>query len=380
MKSIIYLSLVALSISIIAIENINLFKQCISSQEKDSSTWGFSLAMSDNYLAVGDPNANRVVIYSKNKYHRWVRTKEILPPTESTTYRIGSGFGYDLALDEDTLVIGAYSQKQDVENAEDFQLNERVVSTSGAVYQTNLGRDSIVKRLDDFKQGEIVGNVVAAEGGVVAFTSSKIEPEQPYNAINKIVVLVEGQRKFLPSPTDNRSWFGADIAIHNKMLLAGSIAEGRDKAWLFNLDDRESLVPHPIQTSAEDLVGNSVALSKEFIVVSEKNGGRYSEIVGASPKTSIEKIDKESRTIIDGHAEVSLDNRILSRLRFGRSFYREANILELFCLDDTATPRRILKRNNIERALVHNSLLTTVQKKSSSVKLCIEPLLKSLRQ
>lgn len=345
-----------------------------SASRGDTSTFGFSLAMSDNYLAVGDLNANRVVIYSKNKYHRWVRTKEILPPTESTTHRIGSGFGYDLALDEDKLVIGAYSQKQDVENAEDFQLNEPIVSTSGAVYQTNLGRDSIVKRLDDFKQGEIVGNVVAAKGGVVAFTSSKIEPEQPYNAINKIVVLVEGQRKFLPSPTDNRSWFGADIAIHDKMLLAGSIAQGRDKAWLFDLDARESLVPHPIQTSAEDLIGNSVALSKEFIVVSDKSGSGYSDIVGASPKTLIERINTDNRTIIDGHAEVSLDNKILSRLRFGRVYYREANSLELFYLDDNAKPRRILKRKNVEKALVKNSLLTTVQEKSGKALLCIETI------
>ena len=219
-----------------------------------------------------------------------------------------------------------------------------------------------------------MGNVVAAKGGVVAFTSSKIEPEQPYNAINKIVVLVEGQRKFLPSPTDNRSWFGADIAIHDKMLLAGSIAQGRDKAWLFDLDARESLVPHPIQTSAEDLIGNSVALSKEFIVVSDKSGSGYSDIVGASPKTLIERINTDNRTIIDGHAEVSLDNKILSRLRFGRVYYREANSLELFYLDDNAKPRRILKRKNVEKALVKNSLLTTVQEKSGKALLCIETI------
>lgn len=374
MKLIHFVLLMLLGISFTKLRVLNLQKKCFLPQGRDTSTFGFSLAMSDDYLAVGDPEANRVVIYSRKESHRWVRTKEIVPPTDSTTHRIGSGFGYDLALDEDTLVIGAYSQKQDVENAEDFQLNEPIVSTSGAVYQTNLGRDSIVKRLDDFKQGEIVGNVVAAGGGVVAFTSSKIEPEQPYNAINKIVVLVEGQRKFLPSPTDNRSWFDADIAIHDKMLLAGSIAEGRDKAWLFNLDDEKSLVPHPIQTSAEDLVGNSVALSKEFIVVSEKGGSRYSDIVGASPKTLIERINRDNRTIIDGHAEVSLDNKILSRLRFGRVYYREANNLELFYLDDNATPRRILKRENVKKALVKNSLLTTVQEKSGKALLCIEPI------
>ena len=103
--------------------------------------------MSDNYLAVGDPDANRVVIYSRTEFAQWIRTNEIIPPIDSTTYRIGSGFGYDLALDQDTLVIGAYSQKSGVKNPEDFQWNSPIVSTSEAVYKTKLGTNPEVRRI-----------------------------------------------------------------------------------------------------------------------------------------------------------------------------------------------------------------------------------------
>jgi len=365
--------LVLIAILLVKIVDINLNHQCFSPQGGDSRTFGFSLAMGNDYLAVGDPDANQVVIYSQNKFNLWNRTKKIMPPVDSTTHRVGSGFGYSLAINEDTLVIGAYGQKKNPENPEDFQLNGSSIHRSGAVYQTNLAQDSIVKRLDKFKQGEIVGTVVAADEGKVVFSSSKIEPDRPWNGVNKIVVLSDGQRKYLSPPTDKFSRFAGDFALHDDLLLVGSINDDQYKAWLFDLENSPHTVPQSISIDPNLLVGTSVAVNQQFLVIGERVGHRYSESA-QTLKTIIRRIDDDSEMEMDGYGEVSLDNNILSRLRFRRPFIREANILELFYLDNNATPRRILKRKNITKALVHNSLLTTVQKNKSKAKLCIEPI------
>lgn len=87
---------------------------CLESLPSDSPSFGFSLATSGDYLAVGDPDANRVVIYTRNQLGRWIRTREIVPPSGSVADQVGSGFGYELAIDGTVLVIGAFVQVQTV--------------------------------------------------------------------------------------------------------------------------------------------------------------------------------------------------------------------------------------------------------------------------
>ncbi|MEM8722875.1 MAG: hypothetical protein AAGE84_26925 [Cyanobacteria bacterium P01_G01_bin.39] len=76
-------------------------------KEDDSKLFGYSLAISSSYLAVGDPGANRVVIYHRQADSNWLRSYEIYPPKKSREY----GFGYDLALNDNVLIIHAYDYK-----------------------------------------------------------------------------------------------------------------------------------------------------------------------------------------------------------------------------------------------------------------------------
>jgi hypothetical protein len=117
------LFIAAISCLMISSCHSSLLAQCFNSQPDDSMTFGNALAMSDNYLAVGDTQANRVIIYSRNKYGKWSRTKEILPPKDSVAYKIGSGFGKDVALDKSTLIIGSFT-KQPRTNLENHLLKQ----------------------------------------------------------------------------------------------------------------------------------------------------------------------------------------------------------------------------------------------------------------
>lgn len=84
---------------------------CLESKPEDTYNFGQALAINDKYIAVGDPQANRVTIYSyDNSKDKWSRTREIYPPKNSIIDKVGTGFGNSLVFNKNQLIIGAYSQ------------------------------------------------------------------------------------------------------------------------------------------------------------------------------------------------------------------------------------------------------------------------------
>ena len=68
-------------------------KQCVNSYPSDTDNFGSALAVNDKYLVVGDPYSNQLVVYTRDRDGKWLRTREVLPPEDSTAYKVGSGFG-----------------------------------------------------------------------------------------------------------------------------------------------------------------------------------------------------------------------------------------------------------------------------------------------
>ncbi|MGL5796095.1 MAG: hypothetical protein ACRC06_17180 [Waterburya sp.] len=86
-----------------------------------------------------------------------------------------------------------------------------------------------------------------------------------------------------------------------------------------------------------------------------------------------------STKIIDEAGGLFLDGNILARIRFiGEDPVNNEGceipkvLVEVFKLDDDATPHLIQKRSDVERAFVQNRLLITVQKTTSGKKICTE--------
>ena len=84
---------------------------CLAAEPEDTGSFGSYVAINDKYLAVGDPHANRVSIYTRDDDNQWTRTKYILPPKNSVPYRIGFGFGYYLKIDKDVLFMSAQTHQ-----------------------------------------------------------------------------------------------------------------------------------------------------------------------------------------------------------------------------------------------------------------------------
>ena len=70
-------------------------KQCFLSSPEDSISFGETLAVNQDYLAVGDPQNNRVVIYNQQN-NSWKRTQVLTPPANSAIEKVGFGFGNKL--------------------------------------------------------------------------------------------------------------------------------------------------------------------------------------------------------------------------------------------------------------------------------------------
>ncbi len=246
---------------------------CLKSLPGDSKSFGHALAMSDDYLAVGDPEANRVVIYTRNVDGRWLRTREILPPSGSSADSVGSGFGYDVSLDKSTLVVGAYTEKHKPNNPDKFQYtNQLGVSFSGGVYKVLLDKKADVKRIDELDKSEVSGFSVSADRGRIAFSIK--QEKQPGKWTGKVNLFSDSDVKQILSPINIAEQnFGVDIDLKNNLLLVGSPFDENGAAWLFDL---EALSSKPERLAVPNThLGSTVTISDQFAVVGAVGGLTY---------------------------------------------------------------------------------------------------------
>ncbi|WP_413167716.1 FG-GAP repeat protein [Capilliphycus salinus ALCB114379] len=340
--------------------------KCLESELGDTISFGYSLALNKDYLAVGDPEANRVVLYHRDTKGDWSRIREILPPKGSTAKKVRAGFGYDLAIDEDMLVIGAYLEQHKAANTEAFQwTNQLEVSFSGGVYKVVLGKETEVQRVDTLAEGEIAGFSVSVDNGQIAFG---IKREVKPGIWMGLVGLIGDNLKRITPPTDSSAQhFGVDVAISNNLLLVGAPFDDTGAAWLFNLQKSDSL---PQRLTIPDVrIGSAVAISDKFAVVSGVGSvGAYT----TDSKTLILTIKDSSTTVVNSFGDLSLDNNFLAVTRSQSGDGEQPAQLDLFDLSVEATPRLVDQRKGIYPAQVHDNTLISVQESTSGNQVCIE--------
>lgn len=255
---------------------------------------------------------------------------------------------------------------------ENFQWIGQLTSTSGSVYKTTLDQETAVQRidLDVLEEGELAGFPVAADRGRIAFTLTKEEQPQKLRLLSRIIAMSEGKTEIVSPTGSGADGFGADLALKNHLLLVGYPSWELGGAWLFNLEAPNS-EPQRLAVANADL-GGSVAISDELVAIGAVGGYPALSESPPPPKTLIYSLKDGSNTIIDGYGELSLDRHILARVHPPDIEEERKARLELFDLKDIATPRLILERGEIERALLQNRLLIIVQKSASGIKLCLK--------
>ena len=114
---------------------------CFYTESGDTNSFGSSVAINDKYMTVGDPNANRVVIYQRDGRDQWYRSRVIYPPENSPAFKTGRGFGLISGLNGNILIIDSVI---------------RARSTSPYLANSNNFRDFLKKDISDRNSAKVL--------------------------------------------------------------------------------------------------------------------------------------------------------------------------------------------------------------------------------
>ena len=338
---------------------------CFLPETGDTRAFASSVAVNDKYLVVGDPGANRIVVYQKNVRDKWYRERKIYPPENSILYQADNGFGRNIRLDKNALLVDALSIEPIKKSAP-----TTVVPGSHGQYFVRLDRIEEPIPLDFPNNGK--------EGGAVQFC-----------------ILLEDRPQLVTLADNNEELFSTSLtkyrnfAVHKNLLLVGSpsrhVASPNSKSgkgWLFNLQALNTEAIELSSTSA--FIGDTVAISEQFAVVGNKKSSLFLRRSIWLPKTLIRSLKNGSTVVIDDWGRLALDKNILTvMLPSSRSYFRSVALLQMFRLNEDATPHLILERKYsrgrkkyLTRALVQNGWLISVYRinQTNSIELCLESL------
>ena len=319
-------------------------------------------------MVVGDPGANRIVVYQRNVQGSWYREREIYPPENSIPYQAANGFGRNLRLDKNTLLADALSitriKKKAITN---------VVPGSRGQYFVRLDREDEPLLID------IPSN---RKDGYVQF-----------------YILSEDRPKLIALADNNEELFNASLlryrnfAVFENLLLVGSPSRHIDssnsgKGWLFNL---QALNTKTVELSSNKaFIGDTVAVSEQFAVVGNKTSQRFIGENISYPKTLIRSLENSSTIVIDDWGRFSLDKNILAiMLPSSRRRMRARSTLKIFHLDGDASPHLIQERKYNRRAeqyltgaLIQNGWLVTIFRfgRMGHTKFCLESVKQNPRR
>jgi hypothetical protein len=126
----------------------------------DTNYFGSSVVINDKYLAIGDPRANKVIIYTPDDSGQWNREREIRSPVNVVFNGIDSIFGSSLKLDGDILIISARIRNPDVssDGLSPTQAARTPPTYSHRRYLINLKTDTELQPVDLLVQREPESN------------------------------------------------------------------------------------------------------------------------------------------------------------------------------------------------------------------------------
>jgi hypothetical protein len=342
-----------------------LSADCITPQPGDTPRFGDALVANDRFLAIGDTQANRIVVYRHTSQRRWARLRTIAlppnPPIANASSNAGySSVTYKLAISGDKLVIGKVVSKMRPTSQEaalyPYQPPaEKDMAYAGAVYSTSIATNSRLERIDRPKDKELAGLSVAGDGGKIAFSVATYDRQS-----SGYVTVISGDRRYSLAAS-------GEIALKKNLLVAGSTTSDRQgKLAVFNLADA---TPSP-RTIAIPIPVGAIAIADKYIVVAEQlfNGGFAPAML---PKTLFANIADLSITSVKGFGNISAyGNKLV--LSYPNTDDGEAyGKIELFNLG-TMPPKSLGSRKaNVYLSFLTNNYWFTVENKNFRTAICV---------
>ena len=347
---------------------------CIEADTDATGTFGRSIAINDQYLAISDGMRNKVNLYTPDDSGGWQKTREILPPADLALGPWYSApFGRDLELDGDILTISAKTMNPEwYKKGSSPSQKEEIPPDLYWRYLTNLKTETALEPIDLL-----------------------VEPE-PESERVRFNLLRQGKIEQFILPNMGKRVFGSNdvykmVALDENRLLVGYFSEDdtggahlfdlarpedyTGGAYLFDLARPEA---EPIELSVEDTaLGETIAISQQFAVVGFEAGINWQFASGPRARsfmTLIRNLENGATNTIKSFGKVSLSGNILAVMH-PSSGDMYSSYIEVFSLDENANAHLITKRT-VHQGEVQNGFLFT-QKYDDSLRICIEPLPKN---
>ncbi|MEO0928804.1 MAG: hypothetical protein AAFY63_23455, partial [Cyanobacteria bacterium J06643_13] len=330
---------------------------CIEADADATRTFGRSIAINDQYLAISDGMRNKVNLYTPDDSGGWQKTREILPPADLALGPWYSApFGTSLELDGDILTISAKTMNPEwYRKGRSQSLKEGIAESLYWRYLTNLKTETPLELIDLL-----------------------VEPEPESDRV-RFNLLRQGKIEQFILPNMGKSVLGSNgvykmVALDENRLLVGYLSENEaGGAYLFDLARPEA---EPIELSIEDTdLGRTIAISQQFAVVGSDRFN-YQLAFDSRPRwlmTLIRNLENGATNTIKSFGKVSLSGNILAVMKsHSDGIY---SFIEVFRLDENANAHLITKRT-VHQGEVQNGFLFT-QKYDDSKRICIEPLPKN---
>ena len=376
----------AISCFLIGATQQDLDVQCFNSQPDDSSLFGASLAMSDTYLAVGDPGANKVVIFSKDYTGRWYREREIRNTTRIVPEGIDDNFGDNIAIHNNILAIKTvYEQSSDRAKILNlFKRKKNPFSPFGEyienIYSVDLDKESSIELVGSYEQ-VISGNeqFIVSGRGIIFQNTYKTKTildglrfkKKPVSNLvfipNKECIDCSTLRFSLP----DKNQMPGRIASNDSFLIVNAVPyKGQSKAYLFDLSDLNK-EPELISMNENGLYIIDVALSNKFmglkiLDVDDPSEYNYGRIL----IQNLENGDKREVQLKKDNHDFILDSTFLLAINpsdkekisnFDLSGYFYFSDLSLYAVDKRNETKLIHQENPVTNALFKNEMLSVVK-------------------
>ncbi len=343
-------------------------KTCLTLSGNEQGYGSFrSLVVSQNYLAFTDVSKNLVTVYQRNPQGRWLKSHDIAPPPNSPVAKIGSGFGYSMALDGNNLIIGAFFNKVQPTAADRLMYPLMPPNSNsaygGAIYRTDVRKPASIQRIDQPKSGEVAGFNVSADQGSVAFPVNYYDTRSVFSSYTALVSGKTTRSINVPS---------GKVAIKNNILVVANtslIGINNDSVSLLSVLDlkQPKQLPRKIETGFLVL---GISISDQLIAAtgSDQNW----RLAESQRKALIVSIKDGSKHSLSGSGMVHVYRNLLVRNYPYTPDYEIPGQIEVFDFQDINKPRLLYSQKKVDaqNAQLHNQEIYTIQ----GNKLCIEPL------
>lgn len=234
----------------------------------------YSVAMRGSHIVVGQPDSNLVSVYRRDANGNWSRIARFGPPRDSDIDRVGAGFGREVALSDNKILIAAsYSTaKPGPLDGIDWYRGPYNDYLTGGIFSTPLDAPGVVETISVSGTDKLVGYSLAANSNSFAFGFlNKLLNAEP----KRSVLLRQGSalRRFEAPPGDLADGFGHALALSEDKFIVGSpVSVNAGAGLLYLLDDNAEPIRIEGAPGATSAAATSVAVGRGWAAVASSEG------------------------------------------------------------------------------------------------------------